>query len=119
MQKQHIWIHESKCGELYADTGLNSWFLSVRTVELRISPETENPWLRAAPSDPDVLRSEAQRKFNCTLGNGKGEKESGADTPRQSVGKISHGSTIAPVLSDAILAHVLLFSTPSLLTHSS
>lgn len=26
MQKQHIWIHESKCGELYTDICLNSWF---------------------------------------------------------------------------------------------
>lgn len=29
MQKQHIWIHKSKCGELYADIGFNAWFLSV------------------------------------------------------------------------------------------
>lgn len=104
MQKQHIWIHESKCGEIYTDTNLIQWFVSVRTVD--ISPETENPWLHPTLCDPVVPSSEAQRKFNCTLGNGKGENESIADTPRQSAGKISHGSTMAPALSDAILAHV-------------
>jgi len=87
--------------------------------EQHFSLETENPWLHPALSDPDVLCWEAQRKFICNLGSGKGEKGSSADTPRQSVGRISHGSTILSVLSDAILAHVLLPSTPSLLTHSS
>lgn len=111
-----------KCGELYTDTGLNSWFLSVRTVEPRISPETENPWLHPALSDPDVLRSEAQRKFNCTLGDGwKGRERErrwytkticGENQPWQhysfSVEWRYPGSCVTPLYS--ITAHIFLLN---------
>lgn len=40
--------------------------------ELHISLETKNPWLHPALSDPDVLCWEAQRKFICNFGSGKG-----------------------------------------------
>lgn len=121
MQKKHIWIHESKCGELYTDISLNSWFLSVRTVEPHISLETGNPWLHPALCDPDVLCSEARRKFNCAFGNGKGEKESecgytkticGENQPWQhysfSVEWRYHGSCVTSVYS--ITAHTFLLN---------
>ena len=43
MQKHHIWIYESKCGELNGDADLGSRRQSVRTVERRINLEVENP----------------------------------------------------------------------------
>lgn len=72
MQKQHIWIHESKCGELYSISALiHDFYLPQRRYQSR---DCKSLTLSHSPSDPDGLRSKAETKFSYTWGDEKGRE---------------------------------------------